>query len=159
MSNGYWELGNPVKYNPGHIHAFHTKTVQSSLTGAGTTSELFRYTPGLKSGATASGHLLSLTIYAFTDIDNTPGNQDGNLKHFRSRRYIIIRDDNTLELVNSVDEVVDSPFPFNADISGMDYIITIDRHATLETQVTTVIDVYPADGTSDNSYIELSTTN
>lgn len=158
MSNGYWELGNPVKYNPGHIHAFHTKTVQSALTGAGATCELLRFTPGLKSGAAASGHLLSLTIYAFTDIDNTPGNQDGNLRHFRSRRYIIKRDTPSLELVNSVDEVVDSPFPFNADISYPDYILTIDRHATLPMQVTTVVDVYPADGTSDSTFIDLSTT-
>ena len=150
--NEYYILSSPLRFDPGHFHAFNTKTIASG-TGA---VEILKYNPGI-TGTTPGTHLLSITAFAFTDLG---GAEEDNIKNYRSRWYVTRRITSST-VVQSVDEMVDTDagnfsVAVNNISSPYDVTLSVGRHASLSRQVTVVVDCYVADQTIATSSIELS---
>ncbi len=151
MSNDYYETTGTIKSAPGHIKGSNVKIINS---GTGTIP-IFKFTPGLD--GTVSGHLLSINAFAFTDENIT---ESDNLKHFRSKIYIIRRATSST-LVQSFDEAVDDAVgEFSYDVSAFnpyEYTLYIDRHATLPRQITVVVEAFVSNNTVNSTFVEFPT--
>jgi len=154
----YYKFDSKVlHFDKGHFHAFNSKNINS---GTGDV-EIFRFTPGCFNDIPAC-YLLSINAFAFTDLSGGSGPEDGNIKNFRSRVYLVRRPDpgGSVSIIQSVDECVDrGSGEFSEVLEGSDpydYVLSIGRDLNLSRQITVVVDCYLAEGNNDTSFITMS---
>lgn len=148
MSNTYFDIGAPYKTDDGHVHSTKTFTVTA---GVGSQT-VMKYTPGIN-GVTPSASLLAIWGYSFTDIGV---NEANNLHHYRSRLYIIRRPTSSAVEYSEDEVITPSVFTLTVNASSpYDITLNVARHATLDRQVTLIVDAYVPPGIVDLCSLDL----